>query len=358
MTLVDHELRTSGQPLDPPTRHFMESRFGHDFGRVRVHADRGAAESAGSIAARAYTAGEHIVFGHGEYSPGSDSGRWLLAHELTHVMQQGSGHGHGMVQRAPTISIVPENFIGPLTQTQRRAAATCSIDCCNQNLGTLNAMPLFYHQSRGAVVAAGSPQATGVGAELHFTANAAQPPADSLCHCDDFRMIQILTTTNPAAGRGNSYVDNNQQATPFYGDVYLQGRGEHAIPGGYVDAGERVQSTESIYDRPYRTQAQLGNNSLSWMAETCVACIRHPGPDRILGGVTWGFTQNFNAGTGTFDPVVSVGPNCVARPSANFINTLSTDPSTSNYNFQAAPGLIECFNPMDDIRPKGDTRVA
>jgi hypothetical protein len=171
-------------------------------------------------------------------------------------------------------------------------------------------------------------------------------------------MIQILTTTNPAAGRGNSYVDNNQQATPFYGDVYLQGRGEHAIPGGYVDAGERVQSTESIYDRPFRTQAQLGNNSLSWMAETCVACIRHPGPDRILGGVTWGFTQNFNAGTGTFDPVVSVGPSCVARPSANFINTLSTDPSTSNYNFQAAPGVIECFNPMDDIRPKGDTRVA
>jgi hypothetical protein len=358
MTLVDHQLRSAGQSLDTPTRHFMESRFGHDFGRVRVHADRGAAESASSISARAYTSGEHIVFGHSEYSPGSDSGRWLLAHELTHVMQQGSGGGHGMVQRAPTISVVPENFIGPLTQTQRRAAATCSIDCCHQNLGTLNAMPLFYHENRGAVVAAGSPRATGIGSELHFTANDTQPPADNLCHCDNFRMIQVITTNNPAPGRGNSYVDNLANPTPFYGDIGLTGRGEHSIPGGYVDAGEKVKSTESIYDRPSRTHAELGTTSLNWMAETCVACIKNTGPDRILGGVTYGFTQNYNAGTSTFDSVVGVGPSCVARPSDNFIQTLGSDPSTSTYNFQAGPGLIECFNPMDDIRPKGDTRLA
>jgi hypothetical protein len=66
----------------------MESRFGHDFSRVRVHDDTRAAESASAVAARAYTVGEHMVFGAGMYAPGSADGRRLLAHELTHVVQQ------------------------------------------------------------------------------------------------------------------------------------------------------------------------------------------------------------------------------------------------------------------------------
>ncbi|WP_395822379.1 DUF4157 domain-containing protein [Archangium minus] len=74
--------------LDPAVQKDMESRFGHDFSRVRVHTDVRAAESARSVHARAYTVGEHIVFGNGQYAPRSFSGRRLLAHELTHVVQQ------------------------------------------------------------------------------------------------------------------------------------------------------------------------------------------------------------------------------------------------------------------------------
>lgn len=78
-----------GQSLDEGTRSFMESRFGRDFGHVRVHTGGGAAESARSIKALAYTVGSDIVFGAGRYSPHLDSGRRLIAHELAHTVQQG-----------------------------------------------------------------------------------------------------------------------------------------------------------------------------------------------------------------------------------------------------------------------------
>jgi len=88
---IHEELRSPGQPLDPTMRGFMEPRFGHDFSRVRVHSDARAAESAESVNALAYTGGLHIVFGKGRYEPTSREGRRLLAHELTHVVQQRAG---------------------------------------------------------------------------------------------------------------------------------------------------------------------------------------------------------------------------------------------------------------------------
>jgi hypothetical protein len=89
---VVHEVVTSpGKPLDAPTRGFMESRLGHDFSQVRVHTDEQAAGSAHAINASAYTMGDHVVFGSGQFAPASGAGRGLLAHELTHVVQQRAG---------------------------------------------------------------------------------------------------------------------------------------------------------------------------------------------------------------------------------------------------------------------------
>jgi hypothetical protein len=80
--------RSAGQPLDPATREFMEPRFGFDFSQVRIHADGHAAQAASAIGARAYTLGNDIAFDEGQYAPSSTAGRRLLAHELTHVVQQ------------------------------------------------------------------------------------------------------------------------------------------------------------------------------------------------------------------------------------------------------------------------------
>lgn len=80
-----------GQPLDADTRGFMESRMGEDFSGVRIHTDDRASESAKAVNAHAYTVGNDVVFQRDRYSPGSDEGKRMLAHELTHVVQQRSG---------------------------------------------------------------------------------------------------------------------------------------------------------------------------------------------------------------------------------------------------------------------------
>jgi hypothetical protein len=82
---------TRGRPLEPSTRTFMDARFRHDFGAVRVHADGGSARAAAALGARAYALGDHVVFAPGQYVPDTPRGRWVLAHELSHVVQRRPG---------------------------------------------------------------------------------------------------------------------------------------------------------------------------------------------------------------------------------------------------------------------------
>jgi hypothetical protein len=84
-------LRGGGQPLPQSIRGFFEPRFGYDFSQVRLHTDSMAAECAHQINARAFTIGSNVVFGQGQYAPATTAGKRLLAHELTHIVQQGCG---------------------------------------------------------------------------------------------------------------------------------------------------------------------------------------------------------------------------------------------------------------------------
>jgi hypothetical protein len=88
--IVQEVLGSPGRPLDKETRAFMEPRLGYDFSSVRIHADTRAAESARAVSALAYTVDRHVVFGAGRYDTQSAAGKRLLAHELTHVVQQQS----------------------------------------------------------------------------------------------------------------------------------------------------------------------------------------------------------------------------------------------------------------------------
>ncbi len=81
----------AGQPLESSARAFFEPRFGQDLGGVRIHTNAKAADSARALQARAYTVGSDIAFQEGAYSPSTHAGRRLLAHELTHVLQQTGG---------------------------------------------------------------------------------------------------------------------------------------------------------------------------------------------------------------------------------------------------------------------------
>ena len=116
VNMVNEVLRSSGQPLDQATRGFMEPRFGQDFSSVRLHTDTLAADSARSVNARAYTVGNHIVFGSDFYNTSSHDGRRLIAHELTHTIQQ-----RGVLSAAPQAHDI---HIGePGNQLEREATA-------------------------------------------------------------------------------------------------------------------------------------------------------------------------------------------------------------------------------------------
>ncbi len=100
-------LKRSGRPLPGSTRAFFEPRFGVDFSRVRLHNDAEAAYTARSVNARAFTIGRNVVFGAGQYSPETLEGKSLLAHELTHTIQQGGASpGHTFIPQ--TSSIPPD----------------------------------------------------------------------------------------------------------------------------------------------------------------------------------------------------------------------------------------------------------
>jgi len=98
---VHDTLSGSGRALDAATRAFMEPRFGVDFTSVRVHDGARSARSAREVSARAYTVGQHIVFGAGEYAPETNEGRRLIAHELAHVVQQTGAGSEAALQRDP-----------------------------------------------------------------------------------------------------------------------------------------------------------------------------------------------------------------------------------------------------------------
>src|SRR5260370_1408894 len=114
--IVHEVLRSPGQALDASTRAFMEPRLGHDFSRVRVHTDANAAESAASVNALAYAVGDNLVFGRGQYASRTYEGRKLIAHELTHVVQQTLG----------TASSAGDLRIGDTNTSQERAADNAS----------------------------------------------------------------------------------------------------------------------------------------------------------------------------------------------------------------------------------------
>src|SRR5471032_480539 len=135
--IVDETLRTPGQPLEPSVRSFFEPRFGYDFSKVRVHSDKHAAESARALRARAFTSGRHIVFGAGECAPETPAGRLLLAHELTHVVQQ-STHGEAPVRRKEVATEVEIQGKQDWTTADREGETARWRTACQTNLDAVD----------------------------------------------------------------------------------------------------------------------------------------------------------------------------------------------------------------------------
>ena len=113
---IGQALAKPGRPLEPALREDMERRFAHDFSQVRVHTGSMAEQSARDVHAHAYTVGHNIVFGTGQFAPHTARGGQVLAHELTHVVQQGGGIAHEKpverLQRFPDFDIDDLKVVG------------------------------------------------------------------------------------------------------------------------------------------------------------------------------------------------------------------------------------------------------
>jgi hypothetical protein len=182
---VHTTLRTSGQPLDADVRAFLEPRFGYDFSQVRVHTNPQAAESAKAVNAHAYTVGQNVVFGAGQYQPHSSAGQKLLAHELTHVVQQ-ANTGVQRLARTPLDlqRLDDELFWGePLTQTSGEIGAGATRGRSNATPGEDPALPiqaLIFPRNTDATPTTGSSTGSGTsGTTPPETAEPVAPPIPS-----------------------------------------------------------------------------------------------------------------------------------------------------------------------------------
>ena len=183
--IVHEVLNSSGQPLDKTTRAFFEPRFGYDFSRVRVHIDAKAAESAQAVNALAYTVGRDVVFGNAMYMPDTIRGKQLLAHELTHVVQQS-----GAPTALQSIS-VDEGQESLFERQAERVAAQVNTPTKIERILGQNITPLVQRQDKQAIVS--SPSLTYI----------AQAPVQG--RCGDFSW-QIKWQLNNATEQTNGFI--------------------------------------------------------------------------------------------------------------------------------------------------------
>ncbi len=332
---VQAGLQSQSTPLASGTRQLMESRIGHDFSRVRVHTGGPAAASASAVAARAYTVGEHIVFGAGEYAPHTTAGTRLLAHELAHTVQQ---------RTEPTLQREALSVTWPSDPVEREAdqVAAAVVDGRRASPTPGRARSIARQPVAPAASGLGSGVITGGVSGLTHDVSATYTPctdcADGLEAIQVFwgtrRIdgVQVGTTTTvfpPLAATYDTFVDGGIQSpggAVYSGNhPYYIGRPDLPASYGYIggagSAGKVRGCTANPRDLP--GAARLHDEAFF---ETAIVCLKHRGGnDRLLDSWKWGFV-----GRGTTykpDPRSSQtsGLQQQASPTSKFLATLRAD---------------------------------
>jgi outer membrane protein OmpA-like peptidoglycan-associated protein len=259
--IVSDVIRSPGEPLDAAIRSFMEPRFGYDFSRTRVHLGGQAARSASAVNARAYTVGERLVFGEGQYHPRSASGQRLIAHELAHVVQQ--SHAHALAPRRTVSERVDAS-------EQEAESAAAAVTSGHTAMPRLKASPVTRLQ-RACGPALGKPTPdcaasdTGIlGTQFLFDVNCDQLRSFEVSHLD--RFAKSLTTGTNVNVHGFASLEGNagfnldlschranklafllRTARP---DCNVAQTFKHGAQGGQADAELWRAASVEIADRP------------------------------------------------------------------------------------------------------------
>lgn len=253
---VDRVLASSGRPLEPSLRQDMEQRFGQDFSRVRVHTGAAAEQSARDVSANAYTVDSHIVFGQGQFAPRTNAGQYLIAHELTHVVQQGSkgsknlvtdNNGDiarsavGIIQRKLVVNSaasipLPSGTAGPPTPLTLAVQGLLR-DTCPNGGASVDSSTGAVTLGAGVCDWAGVPYVEGV-----RRADISPTPAGCGCLCDVVNHARTTTIDFRAGGPGTS-PGSVVGAGPGQGGVQTDStvtidprfQGQYLISGRWVD---------------------------------------------------------------------------------------------------------------------------
>jgi Domain of unknown function (DUF4157) len=305
---VERVLAGSGRPLDAPLRQDMETRFGHDFSQVRLHQGGAAAQSAREVDALAYTVGNDIVFGAGQFAPHGGQGRQLLAHELAHVVQQGGG---ARLQRQPA----PEGSGDGLKAAATPAAGSVATPAA------AGEMKVFMTEF-----------VTGVQGTIEFV-----PDVKACPKCKSIRLVQIVRVAEPD-GTTHVFAGTESQRNKvktkedkkagvkegFFIDHYsakcTKGNGcsvfyrDHApnTTRSQDGACDGVTATKaSLWDRP------SGPALYGFQFETCAKCA-DTGID--LTCVDWGFSSDKDGKVTLAKPVQHTAPSATYASATAIFN--------------------------------------
>ena len=218
---VERVVSAPGQGLDPVVRRFMEARFAQDFGDVRVHRGADAQASAGDLHAMAYTTGSHIVFAPGAYQPQAPEGRRLLAHELSHVVQQRRGPVTGQPVGGLRVSRDDDSF-ERAADADAGAALSAAPGFGAPGFGG----PGFGAQGRRSAAAATSPVAVQRQEVASAVADDTAGPADGGgpdCSCSQDDVLAYQGDTGTDLGGGAASPPATVQAFPANSDRLAAG---------------------------------------------------------------------------------------------------------------------------------------
>jgi hypothetical protein len=214
--VVHRAIHATGQPLDAPSRGFFEPRFGRSFSEVRVHTNADAAGSANAVNALAYTVGRDIVFAGRQYRPEIPEGKALLAHELTHVVQQAgmAGRAASLIQRQPqpTPQVTQQLYDQALASMATKPGVN-PILLTILKQGRVNQAVKSVHSAASTMqvsipAAPGSPPAAPVSTpavkilfDLEISSNAAQLPAGAFADFVDDPKTQLSFVGQVVTGK-------------------------------------------------------------------------------------------------------------------------------------------------------------
>ena len=358
LPIVNEVLRSPGQPLDTPTRAFMEPRFGHDFSGVRIHADAQAARSAEAVNALAYAVGRDVVFDAHQYQPQSMEGKKLIAHELSHVVQQGAdptaaneatsishptdatehaadGAAHAALtgRALPTLGYAPSGRLHRAVKTFGGEFDTTTYTVINDNSGAdaagvgklvgarinLKFTPNDLVESLASGIAMTQTvktfRSTAAGSAINTSSNARTVP-DALVAGEgdvgrgidrvDFspEVGSTLPTTNPLYGVHNRAADPTTGAAAHVSTSLTD-----TPPGGTASFGAHIRKPDRTFNPPVpatlqdRPRRQIAFAGQQWTQtfETAALVINGPMMNTYLGSVEWGW-QVDAAGTATLNP--------------------------------------------------------